>query len=134
MWDASFMTASEAFLIETTINAINSSKYSCSNCARMINHEKIKENQGCTKAKPYIVLESATHKFYKCPGSFIISNIGDYISMADIFSKGINPFGGAYLSITNKLAEHLEYIDALIIKRQKDELREWQTKSKSRSR
>jgi hypothetical protein len=109
-------------------------RVNCFKCVTLKNHDKIKNIQRCTTSGKDILFPTDEFNYYTCVGKFRIVNWTNITMMCEIFSKGINPFGGALIDTPNKLVEVANILHNFKVEQQIKDHKEWQMKSKSKSR
>jgi hypothetical protein len=109
-------------------------RVNCSSCVNEKQHEKIKIIQNCTTISKAPVFPTDEFSYFKCAGNFRLANWSNLNMLCDLFSKGINPFGGSLIDVPNKLVEISNLIHNFRVEKQIKDQKEWQMKSKSKSR
>jgi len=122
------------FFIKTSFMTDEMKRVNCGECVRAKNHDKIKTLQHCTTISKQAVFPTDEFNYYTCAGKFRLGNWSNINMLCDLFSKGINPYGDSLLNTPNKLVEVSNLIHNFRVEKQIKEQKEWQTKSKSKSR
>ena len=109
-------------------------RVNCAKCLQKKAHDKIKEMQHCTTISKTPVFPTDEFNYYTCAGKFKLQNWNNLMILSDNFISGINPYGGALIDTPNKLVELSNLVHNFRVDKQIKEQKEWQTKSKSKSR
>ena len=102
--------------------------YDCKSCKR----SGLCEVRGClpgTKAATPYVIDG--EEIWKCPLTFIDSEVSQSLSIWAGYKKGFLPDDGSYLDQSNRFVEYMEFLDA---NQSKYEREEFDRKSKMRKR
>lgn len=109
-------------------------RVNCFKCTSLKNHDKVKKIQGCTTISDRVLFPTDDFNYYTCVGKFRLVNWSNIVMMCNVFSDGINPYGGPLIDVPNKLVEVSNILHNFKVEQQIEDQKQWQMKSKSKSR
>lgn len=128
--EISILTNYDYFSISTSFYTMTNDRINCGVCSTKRNFDKIQKLQNCNEAGPNVIFPTDNFKYYRCMGAFSDPKFSVIMSMKKAYDKGINPFGGCIADIPNKAVEIFNLIENLVVERQIEEQKKWQTKHK----